>query len=86
MATETDIDIASIEKNSREILRVALGTFKDHKLCQIRVWARADSGLIPTKSGFGIRVELLPELRKALEEAERLAGELGWLGASGGRP
>jgi hypothetical protein len=85
MATEADIDIAAIDKNSRETLRVALGTFKDHKLCQIRVWARGDKGPIPTKSGFGIRVELLPELRKALEEAERMAGELGWLGASRGQ-
>lgn len=79
MTAEMDIDIASIDKNSREILRVALGTFKDHKLCQIRVWARGDNRPIPTKSGFGIRLDLIRPLREALERAEREAQAMGWL-------
>ena len=78
-----DIEIANIDKNSRETLRVTLGTFKDYRLCHLRVWARGDDAPIPTKSGFGLQANLIRPLRDALERAEHEARVLGWLDGGG---
>jgi hypothetical protein len=64
----------------REEVRVALSEFNGHDLVNIRVWAEPRDGgpdKIPTKAGLALRVEKLPELIEALEEAERQAREAG---------
>jgi hypothetical protein len=78
MADDT-VTIAEIEKNRRETLRVTLGTFKEHRLCQMRVWAGSNGEAVPTKSGFAIQTHLIADLRAALDRAEAKARELGWL-------
>jgi hypothetical protein len=75
-----DTIIASIPKNSREELRVTLGEFKGHRLCQLRAWALRDGAeSIPTKNGFGIQAAVIPKLREALAEAETEARRRGWI-------
>lgn len=71
--------IASIEKNSREHLKVGLTVFKGYRLLATRVWVQGDDRESPTKAGFNVQVGLIKPLREALERAEAKAAELGWL-------
>jgi hypothetical protein len=81
MSDAPDHVIATIQKNAREELRIALTRFKEYDLISLRVWASGKDGdAVPTKAGFALRVALLPELRAAIEEAEREARAAGLLG------
>ena len=74
--------IALLEKNRTERLRVALDEFRGHQLLDLRVTVElsASSGIqTPTKKGVSLSVQLLPELRRALADAEAQARDLGWL-------
>jgi hypothetical protein len=73
--------IATIQKNGSEELRVSLDHFRGHDLLDIRVFAAFTAANVPmpTKKGLSIRVDLIPELREALEAAEAKARELGLL-------
>ena len=64
------MNVASIRKNAREELRVSVETFKGVPLVNLRVWFQAEDGdMRPGKQGVALRLELLPELRQALERA-----------------
>ena len=68
-----DQTIAVIEKNAVEEVRVALSEFCGHELVNVRIWANydsADSEKRPTKKGVALRIEKLPELIAALNEAQ----------------
>ncbi|MGC2410954.1 MAG: transcriptional coactivator p15/PC4 family protein [Methyloceanibacter sp.] len=72
--------IATIAKNSREMVRIALDEFRGVKLVDIRVMAQMNdpSGQsVPTKKGISLRIELLGELIAALRNAEAEAQRLG---------
>jgi len=72
--------IASIEKNSREVLRVTLEDFKGHRLVNLRVWFKSTEGdFRPGKHGVAIRIDKLDALISALVEAHGKANEVGWL-------
>ena len=75
--------IAVIEKNRDEEIRVVLGDFKGHQLVSIRIFAdpREDDGQdrVPTKKGVTCKVALLPEIIKALQDAEAVARKEGLL-------
>jgi hypothetical protein len=73
--------ISDIQKNQREVLRVALDEFKGHQLVAARLWFDDGSGeLKPTPKGLTIKVELLPELIAALRAAETAVRDAGLLG------
>ena len=63
--------IAEFEKNSAETIKIHLQKWGQGVYCDIRVWtapAPGDlSGVHPTKKGITLRIELLPELRKAID-------------------
>lgn len=62
--------VATIRKNGSEELRVSVDDFKGHRLVNLRVWYRTGDGeMRPGKQGLALRLELLPELRAALEKA-----------------
>ena len=62
--------VAVIQKNAREELRVSVETFKGVPLVNLRVWFRNEEGeWRPGKQGVALRLELLPELAQALEQA-----------------
>lgn len=72
------MNVASIRKNAREELRVSVETFKGVPLVNLRVWFQAEDGdMRPGKQGVALRVELLPDLRQALERAESEAERQG---------
>ena len=63
--------VAVIPKNSREELRVGLETFNGVRLVNLRVWYRSETGeWRPGKQGLALRVELLFDLRRAIQQAE----------------
>lgn len=72
--------VASLRKNARERIRVALDSFKGTDLCDIRVTVELSGGSgvwVPTGKGVAFNRDLLREVIEALQEAERvhLAGE-----------
>ena len=79
------VPIGRFQKNSREVIRAELRTFKGVHLADLRVMALANTVELPTKAGFSIRVEQLLELAdlvaRALAEA-RARGLLDQGGAS----
>lgn len=64
--------IATIQKNTREEIRIGLGEFKGHPLVSIRVWVTAED--LPTKKGLAFNPALLPDVIAALEAAQKEAG------------
>jgi transcriptional coactivator p15 (PC4) len=75
--------IATIPKNSREWVRVALDEYRGVNLIDIRVLVELnpETGLpIPTKKGVSLKVEKLPELIAALNDALVEAQRQGLLG------
>lgn len=62
--------IAIIRKNTREELRVTIDTFQGYELLNLRIWFEAEDGSMrPSKKGLALRMDLLPELREALQKA-----------------
>jgi len=77
------IVIASLLKNRRESLRIALDRYQGVDLVDLRVTVdiSESSGIAtPTKKGVTFRVEMLPDLIAALGQAETRARELGLIG------
>ena len=76
--------VASLEKNSNERVRVALDTFHEVRLIDVRITVPLTTTCdvqTPTKKGVAMKVEHLPALLEALRSAEMTARELGWLPA-----
>jgi hypothetical protein len=75
-----DTVIAEITKNSREVIRVTLGAFKNQQIAGARVWFKADDGSWrPGKSGIAFKIELLPAVVDAFTEAAAAARARGAL-------
>lgn len=67
-------DIAIIEKNTREEVRVSLDDWRGYDLVSVRVFYRRKAGEpLPTKKGITFDVKLLPEIIEALEAARKAA-------------
>jgi hypothetical protein len=69
--------IEMIQKNAKEHIRVELTEFKGHDLVGVRVYAETDSGMLATRKGITVRVELLPEIVTALQKAQEIAAREG---------
>jgi hypothetical protein len=75
--------IAIIPKNSMDEIRVMWSEYKGHRYLDIRVYTEIEgkADKVPTKKGVTLGPDLIPELIKALESAQRdgtspLAAEL----------
>jgi hypothetical protein len=66
--------IAAVRRNAREEIRVTLGEWNGSPVFGIRAWFKAsDDSMRPSKDGLTLRAGLLPDLARALAEAERQA-------------
>ena len=77
-----DKPIFTFRKNATEEVRVGLDSFKGRDLVSIRIWANynsADSEKRPTRKGVSMKVEKLPQLIVALQQAESHARDKGLL-------
>jgi hypothetical protein len=67
--------IGEFQKNTEDTIRVYLQYWKGKEYCNIRVWVTPKKGdtseLCATPKGITLSVELLPELIRILEEAQR---------------
>jgi hypothetical protein len=68
--------IGKIDKGTEQI-RICVHEWKAQVYCDIRLWYLKGNEYHPGIKGLRFNAELLPELRSALEEAERMieAGE-----------
>ena len=72
--------IAAIRRNAREEIRVTLGQWNGSPVFGIRAWFKAsDDTMRPSKDGVTLRAALLPDLARALADAERQARSDGLL-------
>jgi hypothetical protein len=67
--------IAQFQKNSVEFVRVCLSEFKGSYYFDVRIWLQEKPGepgnLKATKKGLCLNVELLNDLRQALEKLDQ---------------
>ena len=72
-----DKEIAIFQKNKFQEVKVSIREFKGNDLIDIRTWTMAQgaSKMVPTAKGVTINVHLLPELKKALDEVEKVLKE-----------
>lgn len=78
------IVIAEWDRNSREVVRVALDQYNGRHTVNARVWYHSDDGLRPGKTGITLSVKHLPALADALAAAVERAKAIGLLDDAGG--
>lgn len=70
--------ITQFDKNSAEKVKVFLNRYRGNEYIDIRVWTKSlpgeDGGENPSRKGITLHVELLPDLLRALKEAEEAIG------------
>ena len=69
-----DQTVSVFPKNKFQEVRVGIREFKGNDLVDIRIWtiAQGVDQMVPTAKGVTINISLLPQLLKALHEAEAL--------------
>jgi hypothetical protein len=72
-----DKTVAVFTKNKFQEVRVGVREFKGNNLVDIRIWTQTQGStdMVATAKGVAINVALLPELLKALKEAETVLKE-----------
>ena len=72
-----DKTIATFKKNKFQEVRVGIREFKGNDLVDIRTWTmtQGTDEMVPTAKGVSINISLLPDLKKALTEVEKVLKE-----------
>lgn len=68
-----DKTIAVFQKNKFQEVRVGIREYKGNDLVDIRTWTMTQGSdeMVPTAKGVSININLLPELKKSLEQVEQ---------------
>lgn len=77
--------VYEFKKNSREIVRVEFSYFMENELISLRIYFcpyQSQEKWLPTKKGITLNVELLPELKKAVDRAVKEWQEMSNPGSS----
>ena len=74
-----DKTISVFKKNKFQEVRVGVREFKGNDLVDIRTWTMTQGSeeMVPTAKGVSINITLLPELKKALEDVEKILKQSG---------
>jgi hypothetical protein len=75
--------IAEWDRNSREVIRIALDKYNGRLTVNARVWYHDGATLKPGKSGMTLAITHLPALADALGKALEQARDLGLIEAGG---
>ncbi len=69
-----DQTVSVFPKNKFQEVRVGIREFKSNDLVDIRIWTISQSAdqMVPTAKGVTINIQLLPQLLKALQDAEKI--------------
>ena len=72
-----DKTVATFQKNKFQEIRIGIREFKGNDLVDIRTWTMTQGAneMVPTAKGVTINVQLLPQLKKALEDVEKILKE-----------
>ena len=72
-----DKTVKTFPKNKFQEIRIGIREFKGNDLIDIRTWTMTQGSeeMVPTAKGVTVNINLLPELRKALEETEQILKE-----------
>jgi len=72
-----DKTISVFQKNKFQEVRIGIREFKGNDLIDIRTWTmtQGSEDMVPTAKGVTINIHLLPELLRALQEAEKILKE-----------
>ena len=72
-----DKTVSTFKKNKFQEVRVGVREFKGNDLVDIRTWTMTQGSeeMVPTAKGVSINVHLLPELKSALNEVEKVLKE-----------
>jgi hypothetical protein len=69
-----DKTVAVFQKNKFQEIRIGIREFKGNDLIDIRTWTMTQGSdeMVPTAKGVTMNISLLPELKKALDTAEKI--------------
>lgn len=72
-----DKTVAVFKKNKFQEIRVGVREFKGNDLIDIRTWTmtQGSDDMVPTAKGVSLNINLLSELRKAIDEVEKVLKE-----------
>ena len=72
-----DKTISIFAKNKFQEVRVGIREFKGNDLIDVRIWTltQGSDQMVPTAKGVTVNITLLPQLLKALHEAEAILKE-----------
>ncbi len=72
-----DKTVAVFQKNKFQEVRIGIREFKGNDLIDIRTWTltQGTEDMVPTAKGVSININLLPELKKALDKVEETLKE-----------
>ena len=72
-----DKTVAVFRKNKFQEVRVGIREFKGNDLVDMRIWTMTQgaSEMVPTTRGVTINIHLLGDLKKAMDEVEKVLKE-----------
>ena len=72
-----DKTVAAFKKNKFQEIRVGVREFKGNDLIDIRTWTmtQGSNDMVATAKGVSMNINLLPELKKAIDEVEKALKE-----------
>lgn len=72
-----DKTVAVFQKNKFQEVRIGIREFKGNDLIDIRTWTltQGTEDMVPTAKGVSININLLQELKKALDKVEETLKE-----------
>ena len=72
-----DKTVATFMKNKFQEIRIGIREYKGNDLIDIRTWTmtQGTNEMVPTAKGVSMNINLLPELKKSLEEVEKILKE-----------
>ena len=72
-----DKTVTVFKKNKFQEIRVGIREFKGNDLIDIRTWTmtQGSDDMVPTAKGVSLNINLLSELRKAIDEVEKVLKE-----------
>jgi hypothetical protein len=72
-----DKTIAMFQKNKFQQIHIGIREFKGNDLIDIRVWTQVQGGeqMVATAKGVSMNINLLADLKKAIEQVEKILKE-----------
>lgn len=64
-----EILVATVPRNTREVIRVTRETYQGHDLVQARVWYRNEAGELCPGKGISMKAHLASDVADALSRA-----------------